>query len=193
MITLRIQDDFLMKFKLILQASLLFTFPYVLFEIVAFILPAIGKLGKYVVLGLTASALVLFWFGLFFAHVYIWEQVIQLLVFEWLPRPIQLASDFVVHVKKYLNIPDYLNFFFSFHIAFGIAFQLPIIICILGILQVIQVKQLVDNWRVAVLICAIFSALLTPPDWISMIFLILPLIFLYFFSILCLYGIHRFK
>ncbi len=193
LITLHMQDDLFMRIKLITLVAILLTLPYILFEIWHFISPALRTLHKSIGIGLLLLSICLFWAGLWFANFYIWPLVMKFFLFEWIPKPIQLNDDVVIHTKKYLALPDYLSSFFSFHFAFGAAFQLPIITSILGLLGIITATPMIRQWRIAIIIITMLSAFLTPADWVSMLALAIPLFILYIISCLLLYSIPSIK
>ena len=83
-----------------------------------------------------------------------------------------------------ITINDYLSFFIKTTLVFGLAFELPLILTILGLLGVVNRSLLVKFRRYAVVLICILSAFITPPDVISMVLLVLPLYGLYELSIL---------
>ena len=183
-VTSKMQDDFLIQFKVALMVGVLLAVPYILFEIWGFFLPALHSLIKKLSFFILFASVFLFWGGILFARIYIWPLVNQFFLFEWIPPALPTGTGEFIYVKKYLNIPDYLSFFMSFHFAFGIAFQLPVVCIILALLQVIDSSFFKSSWRIAVIIIAILSAMLTPADVISMIALMLPLLVLFALSFL---------
>jgi sec-independent protein translocase protein TatC len=82
------------------------------------------------------------------------------------------------------RISEYLSLVMQLTIAFGVAFQLPIIMIILGVIGVIDSNSLKNKRRVAIVIIFIVAAIFTPPDVISQIALAIPLLFLYEVSII---------
>ena len=82
------------------------------------------------------------------------------------------------------TISYYMNFVTSFLVAFGIAFQFPIVIMMLAKFHIVTPKNLVNKRRHAIVIIFILAALLTPPDIISQLLLGIPMIALYEISIL---------
>ena len=100
-----------------------------------------------------------------------------------------LAFQFLMNFGNSKDLPliaidKYLSFFITTTIIFGLAFELPLIFTFLSIVGVLEKKTLVDNRRYAIILLAILSALITPPDVISMCLMMGPLILLYEISIL---------
>ena len=190
-VTSKMQDDFLIQFKVALMVGILLAIPYLLFEVWSFFLPALYTMAKRVSSFLLLGSILLFWGGIFFARIYIWPLVNRFFLFEWIPPALSIGGGEFVYVKKYLNIPDYLSFFMSFHFAFGIAFQLPVVCILLALLQVIDTLFFKNFWKGAIVVIAMVSAILTPADVISMIALMVPLLLLFALSFLVVYFIEK--
>ena len=78
----------------------------------------------------------------------------------------------------------YINFVLLLPLGFGIAFQLPLVMLFLQRIGLIETDSYISSWKIAILVIAVLSMLLTPADVTSMIALALPLTFLYFMGIL---------
>ena len=89
------------------------------------------------------------------------------------------------------NIGLYSAFFMRMVIGFGVAFQLPVALSLLTIAGLVRPSQLAGQRKYAIVGCLIASALLTPPDGITMAILFVPLYGLYEVSILICRGIER--
>ena len=81
------------------------------------------------------------------------------------------------------KVSEYLSLVINMIIAFGLAFQIPVILIILSILNIIDVKWLKKNRKISIVIIFIIAAVLTPPDVISQIILAFPMMALYEMSI----------
>ena len=79
---------------------------------------------------------------------------------------------------------EYLSLMMTFIFAFGLAFQLPVILLLLVKFGVLTIKQLVSFRKYAIVLSFVFAAIVTPPDPFSQISLALPIIILYEISIL---------
>ena len=99
---------------------------------------------------------------------------------------------FLSYENSSINIPlvlearisEYLDLVIQFTLAFGVAFQLPVAMLVLGILGVVDSSFLKKKRRVSVVIIFIGAAILTPPDVISQIALAIPLLLLYEVSVI---------
>ena len=82
-----------------------------------------------------------------------------------------------------ISIKEYLSFFIQTSLAFGVLFETPLIIAGLSALGIVRTEQLKRRRREAVIVLAVLAALATPPDVLSMLFLLGPLYLLYEASI----------
>ncbi|MDH5717686.1 MAG: twin-arginine translocase subunit TatC [Spirochaetia bacterium] len=181
LIIIKLPENFMIQMKTYLFAGFLFALPFVLFEIWRYILPAIEKTSKIWGYFLLFFSVILFWAGMFTARYIVWPIVSYYLIFEWM-LPVLGAGHTILKPEIHLTVSDYLSFFFMFHVAFGLAFQLPIISIMLALMDLIHYHIFLKSWRGAIVAIAVLSAVLTPPDIISMLAMMLPLLFLYFIS-----------
>lgn len=86
--------------------------------------------------------------------------------------------------KPMITINEYMSFFMTTTLVFGAAFELPLVIVLLGAIGIVDQKFLREKRRFAVVGLAVISAIITPPDVLSMLMLLVPLWGLYELSIL---------
>ena len=86
--------------------------------------------------------------------------------------------------KLEAKINEYLSFVMRLIFAFGLSFELPILLTLLANVGMVTSQSLIAKWRFAIVGIFIVAALITPPDILSMIGLAIPLIILYGISIL---------
>jgi sec-independent protein translocase protein TatC len=87
-------------------------------------------------------------------------------------------------------IGNYLNFITRFLFGFGVAFLTPVLLMVLERAGIVTREQLTKSRRYAIVVAAAVSAVLTPPDVVSMLLLLVPLYALYEFAILAIRLTH---
>jgi len=161
--------------RISLLAGFALALPYLVFEVWLFIAPALSPTAR--IWGLLAIPAVLFFFlgGIAFTYYVILPTAIPFLLnILGLPTQIRPAS--------------YISFTTGIMFWIGIAFEFPLIIFMLASLGWITYKTLIQQWRLAIVIIAIISALITPTiDPVNMSLVMLPLILLYILSIFLAY------
>src|SRR5262249_39940882 len=86
--------------------------------------------------------------------------------------------------KPMITIEEYISFFLTTTVIFGLPFELPLILVLLGMIGLIDQKFLRSKRRYAIVLIAVVAAVVTPPDPISMMVLLVPLLVLYEISII---------
>jgi sec-independent protein translocase protein TatC len=173
-------EAFMTRMKLSFIAGFLVSFPYILFKICAFVSPGLFSSEKKVIFPFILPATLLFYLGVVFAY--------------WIMIPIVL--DFLMKfgtdmLSPLISVGKYFTFVGKLCLSFGIVFELPLVIVFLTIAGVISPEKLIKQWRWVVLIVFIVGALLTPPDPVSQLLMALPLIILFFISVILSIFIKR--
>ncbi|MCB1158043.1 MAG: twin-arginine translocase subunit TatC [Leptospiraceae bacterium] len=178
---IKMMAPFMVYLKTAVMISILFSFPIQLYFIWGFISPAVEpkheRYGKIIILAST----LLFWAGIALCWYSVFEKMLQffLVVFQ-LPD-----------IETKLPIDEYYDIFFNLHLIFGIAFQLPIVLVLLGAMGILRSAFLFSKWREVTIFLAIASAFLSPPDWVSMVALLIPLEILFFLSLIVMKMVER--
>lgn len=195
-ITNKLTDFFIIQFKAVVMVGVIAAIPFILYEIWGFIVPALKRPSRLWGTLLLITSVALFWGGGLFARFGIWPLVTKFLIYDWMPPGMLLETgeiSKIVQPEVHLTIGDYLSFFFSFHFAFGAVFELPVVSIILALIGILRSGFFTASWRFAVVIIAVASALITPPDPFSMIAIMIPLLILYTISGFIVYAIEKTK
>ena len=167
-------DPFTVKFKIAFWMSVVATSPIILWQILAFFLPALKPSERKWFIPTFAAAVALFIFGTVFCYLVILHPA-----FQWLTA--QVAGLGTVEP----NAASYVDVIIKFEIGFGIAFELPIVIFYLVIFNIIPYKKLRASWRYVYIGLMVFSAMVTPDaNPVTMILMFAALVALYELSLL---------
>jgi len=164
MIAIDVASPFLTPFKLALLLSLILSIPVVLYQLWAFVAPALYKQEKRLARPLLYSAVVLFYAGCAFAY-----YVVFPLVFGFFTRVAPEGVTVMTDISKYLD------FVITLFLAFGLTFEVPIATIILVATGMTSIEQLKKMRAYVVVGAFAFGMLLTPPDVISQTLLALPM------------------
>lgn len=168
MIAVGVVSPFLVPIKVTVLAAVALSLPWILYQIWAFVAPGLYKHEKKLVLPLVAASTFLFYLGAAFCYFFVFGQAFP---------AIQKMAPISVAVSP--DIEAYLDFVITMFIAFGVAFEVPIAVVILARMGVVTVAQLKSFRTYFVVGAAAVAGLVTPPDPVSMVALLLPMVLLY--------------
>ena len=168
MIATGVITPFLIPMKIGLFAAFLVMLPVVLYQVWAFVAPGLYAHEKRLVLPLIVSSTLLFFVGMAVCYYFVFGAVFEF-INRWAPKSISVAPD----------IEAYFNFVMGMFLAFGLAFEIPVVVVVLAVTGLVSVEQL-REWRGYVIV-AIFvvAAVVTPPDVVSQLALAIPMCLLY--------------
>ena len=173
-----LHEAFLTYLKVAFFTAVFITSPIFLTEIWKFVAPGLYKNEKKTLLPYLIATPLLFFFGGILVYYFIMPLAIKFfLSFETAANPQMIAMQLEAKVNEYLSLVMRLIF------AFGISFQLPVVLSLLARIGVVNSKYLKERRKYVVVIMFIAAAILTPPDPITQIGLALPLLLLYELSI----------
>jgi len=168
MIATGVITPFLIPMKIAFMAAFLGVLPYILYQAWAFVAPGLYAHEKRLVLPLVVSSTVLFVLGMLFCYFIVFQRVFAFIA-RFAPKSISVAPD----------IEAYFNFVLGMFVAFGLAFEVPVVVFVLVLTGLVTVEQL-REWRGYVIVAIfIVAAIVTPPDVVSQISLALPMCLLY--------------
>ncbi len=161
-------DKILSQMQLSLWLSVVLTSPLWFFQIWRFIKPALLTKEIKIVRPLIIISFLLFCLGVFLGHAIV------------LPLLIKLFINFgVSNVNAFINMKDYLILSSKLILGFGILFQIPNIIIILRMTNIVSFSRLNSARRYAYVAFTILAAIVTPPDVFTMLLVLVPLIILF--------------
>ncbi len=168
LIATNVFSPFLVPLKMTLMAAFLIALPYVLYQLWAFIAPGLYSHEKRMVMPLVISSTLLFFVGVAFCYGIVIPALTSFMV-KVAPSSVSAAPD----------IEQYFGTVLSLFLVFGIAFEVPVAVVVLARLGVVTIEQL-KAWRGYFIVgAAVVSAVVTPPDVISQLSLLFPMIILY--------------
>ena len=168
MIATGVITPFLIPLKVGLMAAFILVLPYVLYQAWAFVAPGLYAHEKKLVLPLVVSSTVLFITGVAFCYYFVFRQLFRFIA-GFAPASITPAPD----------IEQYLSFVMTMFLAFGVAFEVPVAIIVLVRMGVVSIAQLREFRGYFVVCASIAAAIVTPPDVVSMLALLIPMCLLY--------------
>ena len=161
-------SPFLVPLKITLMAAFLIALPVVLYQVWAFVAPGLYAHEKKLVLPLVVSSSLLFFLGVAFCYFFVFGQVFKFIQ-GFAPKSITAAPD----------IEAYLSFVLTMFIAFGAAFEVPVVVVVLARMGLVSIEKLRAFRSYFIVLAFIIAAVLTPPDVVSQLALAIPMVLLY--------------
>jgi sec-independent protein translocase protein TatC len=173
MIATEVTSPFLTPFKLTLVSAMFVSMPYTLYQLWAFVAPALYQQEKKIAVPLFCASVILFYTGMAFAYYLVFPLVFMFFT-SVAPEGISVMPD----------IRAYLDFVLKLFMAFGLSFQIPIAVVILSWLGTVNPDNLAKKRPYVFVFCFVVGMLLTPPDIISQVLLAVPMWLLFEVGIL---------
>lgn len=161
--------SFLVPMKVTLMVAFVVALPYVLYQVWSFVAPALYQHEKRWVLPVVVSSYTLFLIGMAFAYFLVFPSVFGFMAHYNASLGVQMSTD----------IDKYLSFAMTTFFAFGLSFEMPIVVVVLVRLGVISRAQLKSMRPYIIVGVFVVAAVVTPPDVLSQLLLAVPLCVLF--------------
>ena len=161
-------SPFMVPLKILLMSAFLLALPVVLWQVWGFVAPGLYMHEKKLVVPLVVSSTLLFFVGVAFCYFFVFGQVFSFIQ-SFAPKSITAAPD----------IEAYLSFVITMFIAFGLAFEVPIVVVVLARMGLVSVAKLKEFRGYFIVLAFIIAAIVTPPDVVSQLALAIPMCLLY--------------
>ncbi len=168
MIATNVISPFLVPLKITLLAAFMLALPIVLYQVWAFVAPGLYSHEKRLVAPLVISSTLLFLVGVAFCYFFVFGQVFKFIQ-SFAPKSITAAPD----------IEAYLSFVMSMFIAFGAAFEVPVVVVVLVRMGLVSIEKLKEFRGYFIVLAFVIAAVITPPDAVSQLALAVPMCLLY--------------
>jgi sec-independent protein translocase protein TatC len=172
-------EYFISTIKISFYTGLLFSSPFVIGQLILFLLPGLTKKETKIILPLLLSSLLLFGLGLAFSY------------YTLIPAALNFFLNYSEEVLEPLwSFDQYFEFILVLFYSTGLAFQIPILQILIGLLNIVSAKQMLGAWRYVILLSTILGAILTPStDPLTQLLLSLAILLLYFSGLAILFLI----
>lgn len=162
-------EYFISTVKISFYTGLLFSSPFIIGQLILFLLPGLTKKETNIILPLLLSSLVLFGFGLAFSY------------YILIPAALNFFLSYSAEVlEPFWSFDQYFEFILVLFYSTGLAFQIPILQILIGLLNIISPQQMLASWKYIILISTILGAILTPStDPLTQILLSVAIFLLY--------------
>ena len=163
-------EYFISTVKIAFYTGLLITSPFGISQIILFLLPGLTKRETKIILPLLISSLVLFALGIAFSY------------YTLVPAALNFFLNYSEEVIEPLwSFDQYFEFILVLFYSTGLAFQIPIIQILIGLLNIVSASQMLGAWRYIILLATILGAILTPStDPLTQLLLSVAILLLYF-------------
>jgi sec-independent protein translocase protein TatC len=168
MIATGVVTPFIVPLKLTALVAFMLALPYVLYQVWAFVAPGLYEHEKRLALPLVIGSTLLFFVGVAFCYYIVFGRVFHF-INMFAPKAITPAPD----------IENYLNFVITMFLAFGAAFEVPIVVIVLVRVGLISVEKLAAARPYVIVGVFVLAAVITPPDALSQLMLAIPMCLLF--------------
>ena len=169
MIVTDVTGSFFVPMKVTMLVAFLIALPVVMYQLWAFIAPGLYLHERKLILPLVVSSYSLFIFGMAFAYFLVFPTVFQFMASYNAPLGAEMSTD----------IDNYLSFAMTTFLAFGITFEVPVVVVVLVRMGMVPLAKLREIRPYVIVGAFVISAIVTPPDVLSQLLLAVPMSLLY--------------
>jgi sec-independent protein translocase protein TatC len=173
-------EAFMTRLKISLVLGVMTAFPFILFKVWSFVAPGLFANERKKIYPFVLMSSMLFYVGVLFCYIILIPIVIDFLL--------GFGTD---RLTPIISVSMYFTFVARLCFTFGIVFQLPVVVFVLSMVGIVTPQFMLRQWRYAVLVIFVLSAVLTPPDPASQVLMAFPIILLYIGSVLLAYAALR--
>jgi len=168
MIATGVITPFMVPVKVTALVGFMVALPYVLYQAWAFVAPGLYEHEKKLALPLIVASSVLFFIGVAFCYFFVFGKVFAF-IHDFAPKSITPAPD----------IEAYFSFVITMFLAFGVTFEIPIVVIVLVRMGLVSIEKLKEARPYVVVGAFVVAAVVTPPDVLSQFMLAVPMCILY--------------
>jgi sec-independent protein translocase protein TatC len=169
MIVTDVTGSFFVPMKVTMLVAFLGALPFIMYQIWSFIAPGLYKHERRLIIPIVTSSYILFIAGMAFAYLLVFPTVFQFMAHYNAPLGADMATD----------IDKYLSFAMTTFLAFGLTFEVPVVVVVLVKLNMVRIKKLKEIRPYIIVGAFVIAAIVTPPDVLSQLLLAIPLCILY--------------
>jgi len=169
MIVTDVTGSFFVPMKVTMLVSFVIALPVVIYQLWAFIAPGLYQHERKLVVPLVVSSYSLFIFGMAFAYFLVFPTVFNFMASYNAPLGAEMSTD----------IDKYLSFAMNTFLAFGLTFEVPVVVVVLVSMGIVSLEKLREIRPYVIVGAFVISAIVTPPDVLSQLLLAIPMTLLY--------------
>jgi sec-independent protein translocase protein TatC len=161
-------EAFMVRTKVAFVLGGMVSLPYVAYRVWRFVVPGLFKRERSRVAPVAVASAVLFYTGVAFSYFVVVPAIVNFML-----------GYATAHVQPMLSVSAYFNTIARLCLAFGLVFQLPIVMLLLAFTGLVSPRTFLRQWRYAIVLIFVAAAIFTPPDAVSQVLMALPLVVLY--------------